>query len=222
MGTYSVTITDSIGCTATATFNRCQVSNTQNRTIRQGDSVVVNNRAYRTAGTFRDTIIRNGLCDSIVTTNLTVVTCNMTAGISRSNNNLTATPTGGIAPYTYRWNTQATTATLTNVALGTYSVTITDSIGCTATATLLFNSSKDLINQSFKVFPNPTTDNVYLQFSNPIIQGSVLTIYDVLGQVQKVVTIPQGTEQFEVNLSAFNKGVYLLKIDDKMVRVLKQ
>jgi gliding motility-associated-like protein len=40
---------------------------------------------------------------------------------------------GGSAPYSYAWSNGATTASLTNVAAGTYSVTVTDANGCTAT-----------------------------------------------------------------------------------------
>ncbi|MDO9188064.1 MAG: PKD domain-containing protein [Bacteroidia bacterium] len=43
--------------------------------------------------------------------------------------------TGGMSPYTYSWNTSPaqSTQTATNLALGTYSVTITNSMGCTST-----------------------------------------------------------------------------------------
>ncbi len=48
---------------------------------------------------------------------------------------LTATPTGGTAPYTYSWSTSTqATATVTGFCAGTYSVLITDSLGCTASA----------------------------------------------------------------------------------------
>jgi len=39
---------------------------------------------------------------------------------------------GGVTPYGYLWNTEATTATIENLAPGTYSVTVTDARGCTA------------------------------------------------------------------------------------------
>lgn len=40
------------------------------------------------------------------------------------------TPQGGTAPYSYLWNTGATTANLSNLNNGTYSVTVTDNHGC--------------------------------------------------------------------------------------------
>ncbi len=44
----------------------------------------------------------------------------------------TANPIGGTPGYTYLWSTNATTQTITNLADGTYTVTVTDSKGCTA------------------------------------------------------------------------------------------
>jgi len=50
----------------------------------------------------------------------------------------TVTPTGGIGNYNYQWlPIGGTSATASNLPLGTYTVTVTDSIGCTATASVI-------------------------------------------------------------------------------------
>jgi gliding motility-associated-like protein len=64
-----------------------------------------------------------------------------------NNGSITITTTGGIAPYTYTWSNgeSGTANSIKNLSPGTYSVTITDSAGCTNTHSSLvvgtFNSS---------------------------------------------------------------------------------
>ena len=45
----------------------------------------------------------------------------------------TVTATGGTPDYTYLWSNEATTAQITNLTPGTYTVTVSDASGCTAT-----------------------------------------------------------------------------------------
>ncbi len=75
----------------------------------------------------------------------TAFTINEPAGISlnlvaanpaclQNNGSVAITPTGGFAPYTYKWSISATSTTITNLSAGVYTVTVTDSKGCTGTA----------------------------------------------------------------------------------------
>jgi hypothetical protein len=47
-----------------------------------------------------------------------------------------ASASGGTAPYTYSWSNSQTTATINNLSSGSYSVTVTDANGCTATGSI--------------------------------------------------------------------------------------
>lgn len=72
--------------------------------------------------------------DSCIATACLFGTGNCNVTISGTNSgSLTANPTG-VAPFSYAWNTGATTKTITPNAFGTYCVTVTDGSGCTASA----------------------------------------------------------------------------------------
>jgi hypothetical protein len=90
------------------------------------------------AGTYSITVTdANGCTDSCAATiteplalvALAVVDSNET-GVG-NNGGATASATGGTGSYTYSWSNSATTASITGIADGTYSVTITDANGCT-------------------------------------------------------------------------------------------
>jgi gliding motility-associated-like protein len=52
--------------------------------------------------------------------------------------------TGGVAPYTFNWSNGATDSNLTDVAAGTYTVTVTDDNGCTDTTSATVNEPDSL------------------------------------------------------------------------------
>lgn len=54
-----------------------------------------------------------------------------------------ATPFGGTIPYTYLWNTGATTPQVTGLATGTYTVTVRDANGCTASGSVFLPLSDE-------------------------------------------------------------------------------
>ena len=60
--------------------------------------------------------------------------CNGTA-----NGSATATISGGVAPYTYSWSTGDVTASVTNLAAGTYTLVVTDNLGNTIQNSITIN-----------------------------------------------------------------------------------
>ncbi|MCL9807205.1 T9SS type A sorting domain-containing protein [Flavobacterium amniphilum] len=93
-GTYSVTITDSNGCTGTLS------------------GIMITQPVWAVNGT---TIVTNIAC------------------FGGNTGVINLTPTGGSGPYTYDWGGGITTEDRTALTAGSYSVTITDSNGCTGT-----------------------------------------------------------------------------------------
>ncbi len=77
----------------------------------------------------------NGCLDSAAftltePTELTAVVSSTPTTCGLNNGTATATPTGGVAPYTYLWTGSQTTATATNLPSQLYFITVTDSLGC--------------------------------------------------------------------------------------------
>ena len=62
-----------------------------------------------------------------------------------SNGGASASATGGIIPYTYSWNNNNTTSSITGVSANTYTVTITDQNGCTDSTSISFIQPDTLI-----------------------------------------------------------------------------
>ena len=93
--------------------------------------------AALSAGTFNVLITDANGCDTTLgytvsepaaltlDTTLTNTTCN-----GFTDGSITLSVTGGTGSYAYTWSTGDTTAALTSLGAGTYSVTVTDSNGC--------------------------------------------------------------------------------------------
>lgn len=97
------------------------------------------------AGTYSVTVTDAAGCTSASSVTLTspaapavtVTGVNATTGCDGS---ATANASGGSSPYTYLWSNSATTAGITGLCAGTYTVTVTGSNGCTGTATATITS----------------------------------------------------------------------------------
>ena len=61
-----------------------------------------------------------------------------------ANGSINLTATGGTAPYTFLWNDGVTTEDRSGLAAGTYSVTVTDTRGCTAVASVTITQPTEL------------------------------------------------------------------------------
>ncbi len=97
------------------------------------------------AGTHCVTITDDNACTDVVCVTITEPSSAVSATIASSSDaycngaadgTATAQGTGGTAPYTYAWSNGQTTAMTTGLAVGTYSVTVTDSLGCVGNTTV--------------------------------------------------------------------------------------
>jgi len=90
-----------------------------------------------------------------------------TTGCSTCDGTISAAPTGGLWPYTYSWGS----ATITGVCPGTYSLTITDTAGCTVTdSTTVFANNSTIAN--FTMVPDSTNPYNFFAFNSSTGTGN--------------------------------------------------
>ncbi|KQS91786.1 T9SS type A sorting domain-containing protein [Chryseobacterium sp. Leaf394] len=126
-GTINLTPT---GGTAPYTFNWGAGVTTEDRTgLGAGNYSVIITDSKGCTGTVNVSITQpSAVSGTAVVTN---VSCN-----GGSNGAINLTPSGGTAPYTFNWGGGVATEDRTGLTAGAYSVTITDSNGCTGTVTV--------------------------------------------------------------------------------------
>ncbi|MCO5259825.1 MAG: gliding motility-associated C-terminal domain-containing protein, partial [Crocinitomicaceae bacterium] len=115
------------------------------------------------AGTYTVTVTDNAGCSAIeqvVVMNPTQLTVSLDVtdtDCGASNGQITANVMGGTGTYSYTWTPSVgATATVSNLDVGNYDVTVTDENGCTATATGTVNTATTFVLDAIPV--NSTID----------------------------------------------------------------
>jgi hypothetical protein len=137
-GNYDVTVTDKIFCQKDTSINLPSFRTTKtvkiDSTICFGKCITFGKNTICTAGTYSETFFVAASClDSIVTLNLTVAAPltlpTVVSGVD-CKYNLTVNPSGGKAPYRFSWQGGNSGNSRNGLAPGSYSLTVTDAVGC--------------------------------------------------------------------------------------------
>jgi hypothetical protein len=138
--------------------------------------------------------------------------------INKVGNNLTAFGSGGTPPYTYAWSNGVNGAGNNGVSSGTFSVTISDSKGCSTTQTYSFatgvNDDKEL-NAEVKAFPNPVAQgqNLNLALSVSSYTTATVNVFHTNGQLlqQSSVALATGDNVLNIPTANLAAGIYYVE-----------
>lgn len=84
---------------------------------------------------------------------------------------------GGQSPYTYNWNTGATSSILGGQAAGTYYLTITDNVGCSITDTLTINGQSSALTATVQITDVSTINGMDGAIDLTVIGGTAPYTY---------------------------------------------
>jgi hypothetical protein len=132
---------------------------------------------------------------------------------------LESTVNGGFMPYSYLWNTFATTEDININSSGLYWLVVTDRLSCPVDTAyynaVLYTSISDIGISDLKVYPNPARDVFNIVFSSNNIQNLDVRVINVVGEVITSEELQQfvGDYTNQINLEKNAKGIYFLEIE---------
>jgi len=243
-GSYSVTITDIGGCTATVTANVTQPSSPVGGSVSgqtnvscfggtNGSVTIAGSGgvapyeyqlgagSFQTSGTFGTigagtyniTIRDANLCTFILQVTITEPSAALTGSITVTDNkcfggnsgSCDLTVSGGNPPYTYLWSNGSVTEDISGLTAGNYSVTVTDSHGCTS-----------VVNASIAQPATELTGSIISQTNVSVYGGNdgSVTISGAGGTSPYQYNLNGGSFQTSGTFGSLTAGSYTITVQD--------
>ena len=201
-GTFVNTLVSGSGCdsivTTTISINQTSAF-AQNISICDGESILVGNNTYTTAGTFTDILVNASGCDSVVTTTISL------------NSNSTSIQTITICD-----GESVTVADSVYDVSGTYTNVINATNGCDSTITTVLivedcSSIDENSEAAIVIYPNPTDDILTLDVGQKLM-GVTYRILDQTGRILLFGTLHSKVET--ISIGALSSGIYSLVLGE--------
>ncbi|MBI3510718.1 MAG: T9SS type A sorting domain-containing protein [Bacteroidetes bacterium] len=150
---------------------------------------------------------------------LTATSSSTNASTSSSNDGtLTGSASGGTPGYTYSWQPGSLVgASQTNIAPGTYTLTVCDANNCCDTSVAIVGVNSGIAangnGMSVHIYPNPANENIQISLSLSSATNVRMEIFDVLGE--KVDAVDLGTTvnvNYNYRTAALSNGIYFFRI----------
>lgn len=186
--------------------------------ICEGESYLIGNSSYTTAGSYTDTLVMSlGTCDSIIHTMLSTVPAPVPI-ITLFQDTITAIDINSSVQWVncdsaYAEIPGAISHVFTSVIPGNYAAVMTLG-GCVDTsicAPLGVIEIQENIDSKFKIYPNPASQSLTIESSMGNLNGYTLEILNSLGQIV-VARFEMNSEAIELSITHLNAGIYYLRL----------
>lgn len=144
-----------------------------------------------------------------------------TADSGSADGTISVLPGGGTTPYSYFWENGDTTASVSGLGAGTYTVTVTDASGCSeidsAEVPLFVGTESRIsdVDSPVSVFPNPSEGSFFIETPEALYTPMQLEIYNNLGEI--VFQSKISNKKSYVQLKDVPAGFYNLRLTSGVV-----
>ncbi len=141
---------------------------------------------------------------------------------SPANGQVLASASGGTPPYNYNWSSGDAGASVSNLPIGTYTVTVSDANECEKILSVEVTQASfvsEEIARSIRIFPNPAKQMVTIEQFGVPISGKV-QILNVMGAVVLEQQLNITDHQLTIDLQNFDPGMYFLRLHSDQAIVL--
>jgi len=182
--------------------------------------------SYTGTGAYTVQLIAYGNSSSDTTYNTVTISPAITGSVTTtpassstaSDGSATVTGAGGAGALSFYWSdaNQDTTEVVSGLSAGTYTVTISDAIGCFTVETAVITYTNSIINlganKTVKIYPNPA--NEFLNIDWNTASSADIRISDMTGRVVETFNTENSvTNSFNIHNLA--TGSYLITLTDK-------
>jgi hypothetical protein len=123
---------------------------------------------------------------------------------------------GGTGQISYSWNTGATTPDLTNLPIGTYTVTIRDENDCMEVISYNLSPAgmEGPIEIPMALYPNPALDYAWIEFGENAGEQLVIRLHDLSGKMIREVASGSfmAGERLRIDLAGISQGFYFITV----------
>ena len=166
-------------------------------------------------------------CSDVQLITITEPSAINSTAVDNGNGSATATASGGTGSYSFLWDNNDTSATVTGLTNGIHTVTITDGNGCTDTAsvnTVVSDIAKLWSSgNTMTIYPNPAKSHFNIILDAPANSHIVAGVYSLRGELL-FHSEPSPVSSNEVNFSGLElpAGLYIVQLlNDKRVYTAK-
>jgi len=135
------------------------------------------------------------------------------------NGSISLTVTGGTGNYTYDWSNGETTANLSDLGIGEYTVTITDEAGCSITESYSIGGvTANREAFELNIYPNPVINQITISHGEKVKEISLM---DANGKI--ILEQKASGKETLLEMTRLPAGMYFIRLDDgKMKRIIKE